>query len=102
MCRSFWPCRCAPWSRAATFYDRYRLGVFSAYERAVAVCKRIVDRFLADAYKQGQTAEDLWRVYRACGEDLWIATTDPDVPSPWFSASGYARERCQDICHQGM
>jgi hypothetical protein len=77
---------------------RYELRSFDDCRSAVAACKQIVDEFLARSYRGSMTSEELWEQYVSFGEDPWIATDDPDCRR--FSAWGYAKERCKEICRR--
>jgi len=75
--------------------ERYQLGEFDAYEAALVACQKIVDQYLASAFKEGMTAAELYQSYVSFGEDPFI------VPKPEgadFSAWNYARRRCAEIC----
>ena len=70
--------------------------VFATLELATEAARRIVDEYLASAYVPGMGAEELFRSYTAFGEDPYVvAAGSPEVI---FSAWGYARERCRDMC----
>lgn len=75
--------------------ERYKHGEFAAFEEALNACRAIVDEYLRDAYKEGMTAGQLYRVYTGFGEDPFIV----GEPAPFhFSAWDYAKERCSQIC----
>lgn len=79
--------------------ERYKLGEFDKWETAVAACKKIADDFLAQNYKPGMTAEELYKIYTSFGEDPFILKKNPDAPPrSGFSTWDYAKERCQQIC----
>ena len=73
----------------------YRLGDFDTCAAAVAVCRRMVDDFLLVNYKSGMTAEHLWDIYTAFGDDPGVISLANDCH---FSAWDYARQRCGEIC----
>ena len=75
--------------------ERYTLGHFATYEKAVAAAKRIVDKFLAAQHKRGMSAEELLKKYKTFGQDPYIVPNDRE---PGFSAWTYAEERCRSIC----
>ncbi len=78
--------------------ERYRLGEFDDYESALSACMELVDSFLLTAYAAGVTsADELYRQYTTYGEDPFIVPEDKDHP---FSAWGYAKQRCQEICKE--
>lgn len=76
---------------------RYKLGDFDTWEAAVAACQKIVDDFLLQNYKTGMKSEELYRYYTTFGEEPFIIQNHP-LPTNSFSASNYARQRCQEIC----
>lgn len=76
--------------------ERYRLGAFAHAEVAIGHCRRIVEEYLASAYKSGMSAQDLWDNYRMFGEDPFIQSIE--APPIRFSAWDYARERCSAMC----
>ncbi len=75
---------------------RYKLGDFATLEEAVAACKGMVDSFLKAEVPSDITAAERYEVYTHFGPDPFIATDDPGVGHPPFSAWGYAKERCQE------
>jgi hypothetical protein len=75
--------------------ERYKAGEFSSLEDALAAARKIVDSFLKDAYKDGTTADELYRQYTMFGEDPFIAGGPPEST---FSAWDYAKERCEKLC----
>jgi len=71
--------------------EHYKYGEYETYEAAVTACKAIVDGTLADSYKKGMCADDLYQSYMMFGDDPFI------VPTPEgerFYAWGYAKQRC--------
>ena len=74
--------------------ERYTLGVFDTEEEAVQAARNIIDKFLLESYKPGQSTGQLLEAYTFFGEDPWI-------PQSIFNARNYARERCEEICSQG-
>ena len=66
-----------------------------SYAKAVDTVKRIVDRSLAELYKEGMSADVLYDNYTRWGEEAYIVPGDVD---PSFSAWSYAQERCPVIC----
>jgi hypothetical protein len=73
---------------------RYRYGDFETLDGAIEACKKIVDGFLASAYKSGMHAEALSSAYMDFGEDPWISGAE-GVP---FSAWNYVKQRSVEIC----
>ena len=78
--------------------DWYEKGLFDTAEEAIAACRQLVDLSLAKGYKPGMTADALYDYYTSLGEDpfIWVVGKS-DEPFD-FSASTYARERCNAIC----
>jgi hypothetical protein len=77
--------------------ERYRLGSFTSCQAAIERCKQIVDDYLLDAYKPGLSAAELYSSYQSFGEDPWIASSDSSCT---FSAWGYAKQRCKELCRE--
>ena len=76
--------------------ERYKLGSFRTLARAIAACKKIVDRCLKDTYTAGMTASELSASFAMFGDDPFIVSEGQSgVP---FSARDYATERCKEIC----
>lgn len=79
--------------------ELYVLGEFGSCKEAVAVCKKLVDEWLREAYRFGMDAETLWESYTHFGEDPFVGTADADCR---FSAWDYARQRCEEMCVDGL
>lgn len=77
---------------------RYTRGTFESWEEAVACCREIVDRCLAEQHEPGMTAEQLWGRYTMYGEDPFIV---PVSEEHRFSAWSYAKERAVELCAPG-
>ena len=75
--------------------ERYKYGDYETYEKAVEVCKEIVDEELLHLYKSGKNAAELYCSYTSFGEDPFIR---PSPPKERFSAWNYARQRCEELC----
>ena len=78
--------------------ERYVLGSFETFEAALDAAKRIVDEYLASAYRPGITVEELYESYTSFGEDPFIKTSEVQAGAGAFSAWRYARERCAILC----
>ena len=76
--------------------ENYVHGTFATLEEAIAAAKRIVDEYLASAYKPGLSAAELYHSYVNFGEDPYIAAEGQS--GVLFSAWDYARERCAEMC----
>lgn len=77
--------------------ETYTYGNFETYEDAVAACRDIVDRCLADHYEPGMTPDRLYRQYTMFGDEPFIV---PANPQNRFSAWEYAKERAAAICRR--
>lgn len=73
--------------------ERYRIGDFDSREEALARCRLIVDRSLAEC-DASAGAEAMFKHYTSFGDDPFIQTDDPDCR---FSAWDYAKERCRQL-----
>ena len=79
--------------------ERYTLGEFDSYDKALDASKDVVDRYLRQAHTHGMTANDLFESYTAFGDDPWILETPPSPKGePRFSARDYAREKSNEMC----
>ncbi|MFZ0716837.1 hypothetical protein [Mycobacterium sp.] len=81
--------------------ERYSHGLYDTLEEAIAVCRAIVDRDLANQYEPGMTADRLYQRYTSFGDDPWIKDTEhPGGPSPRapFSAWSYAEQQSVEMC----
>ena len=66
-------------------------------QSALTVCRTIVDDFLRAQHKpEGQSADELFRLYSTFGEDPYVIGPAPGE----FSAWDYARQRCREL-HSG-
>ena len=74
--------------------ERYESGRYRDCATAVAVCKAIVDDFLAANGGGATTAAELFSTYTTFGEDPFIVSEDPACA---FSGWDYARQRCAEI-----
>jgi len=82
-------------ARHADETARYKLAEFATYETAVAMCRKIVDKFFQE-YKPGQQSfEKLWEQYTTFGEDPFIVSAEKKQQ---FSAWDHAKERCRELC----
>ncbi len=52
--------------------ERVTHGQFETADEALAVCRVIVDDFLADAIKPGMSSAALWERYKMFGEDPFV------------------------------
>lgn len=77
---------------------RYILGRYETLEKAIAVCKEIVDGCLDDYKKEGVDAAKLFDHYVDYGEDPFIIGGESVDGKPLFSAWTYAKQRCDEVC----
>jgi hypothetical protein len=80
--------------------ERRQAGVYETVDKALAVCRRIVDRSVKQMYRRGMSAKDLYESYVTFGEDPFIQVLDVEDDRAEFSAWNYAKERCQAISGQ--
>ena len=74
--------------------ERYEQGRYPDCATALAVCRRMVDDFLASNGGGAKTAGELFGIYTTFGDDPFIVTEDDACT---FSAWDYARQRCAEI-----
>lgn len=74
--------------------EPWRLGTFATLNQALAVCTNMVESCLADCYKTGMDAKELYSLYMLFGDDPFIL--GPGDLSE-FSAWDYAKARAKDI-----
>ncbi len=75
--------------------EAYIRGEYPTWDEAVAAARRLVDLSLAECYKPGMTAADLYSYYTSFGDDTSVV---PEPKGHHFSAWGYARDRCEELC----
>ena len=78
--------------------ERYQHGVFATLDAAVAAARKIVDEYLASAYKPGMSEDELIASYCQFGEDPFIVAPAGELADVPFSGRDYARRRCAEIC----
>ena len=78
--------------------ERYVLGSFETFECALDAAKRIVDQYLASAYRPGITVEELYGSYTSFGEDPFIRSSEVQADAGTFSAWRYAKQQCAILC----
>ena len=79
--------------------ERYLKGKYKDCETAVRVCKQIVDDFLAKAYSEEKTKDQLWSEYTQWGDDPFIVVPEEENDCS-FSAWDYSKERIKEIVDQ--
>ncbi len=75
-------------------------GIFDELEQALAHCRDIVERSLAEEFRPGISAEALYDRYTSFGEDPFIVVLDGKEDRAKFSAWSYAKSRCEVMCPQ--
>ena len=78
--------------------ERREHGTYETVEGALAVCRGLVDRSLAEEHRPGISAEALYDRYVSFGDDPFIVVIEGVDDSATFSAWSYAKERCRAIC----
>jgi hypothetical protein len=78
--------------------ERREHGTYETVEEALAVCRGLVDRSLAEEHRPGISAEALYDRYVSFGDDPFIVVIEGVDDSATFSAWSYAKERCRAIC----
>ncbi|MGP0058372.1 MAG: hypothetical protein ACLPID_03680 [Beijerinckiaceae bacterium] len=76
---------------------RWELGSFATAEKALTACRGLVEKNLADYFKSGMAAAELYEIYVQFGDDPFIVGT-PGEPKVTFSAWNYAKRRAEEIC----
>jgi hypothetical protein len=77
---------------------RREQGTYETAEEALAVCRGIVDQYLAEKYTPGTSVKALYDDYVCFGEDPFIVVLDGVDDRAKFSAWDYAKERCREMC----
>ena len=80
---------------------RTEAGVYETVDAAIAACRGIVDRWLAEEMRPGISAESLYDRYVSFGDDPSIVAIDGAEEGAAFSAWTYAKERCRVLCGEG-
>ena len=79
--------------------ERYELGVFDSYEKALEAAKQIVDKYLLSELTQEKSSSQLYDDYIGFGEDPFIVAVPPsEKVEPRFSAWDYAKTKCEELC----
>ena len=80
--------------------ERREIGKYPTAQQAIDAAQKIVNDYLASAYRTGMSAKDLYDSYTSFGEDPFIVCSDG--PKVAFSAWTYAKQRCNEICGGGL
>ena len=75
--------------------ESWPVGEFGSWEEALEGVRQVVERSLQELYEVGISDEVLYLRYVSFGEDAYIT---PAMDGQEFSAWGYARERCREMC----
>jgi hypothetical protein len=78
--------------------ERRELGIYSSLEEALAVCRNVVDAWLAANYKPGMRSAELIEQYKSFGDDPFIVALPGACVEAKFSAWDYAATRAQALC----
>jgi hypothetical protein len=79
---------------------RKEYGVVSTADKALDICRALVDMSLLERYEDSQTAEQLYERYTDFGKDPFVVALDGS-PKVAFSAWTYARQRAQELTAPG-
>ena len=77
--------------------ERTLEGMFATPAEAIAVCKAIVDDWIAGALRPGMSPEALWEQYTLFGDDPFVVPVDTKASAVAFNAWDYARRRCVEV-----
>lgn len=78
--------------------ERWEKGTYESAEGALAACREIVDRSIAEEYRPGISSAALYDRYTSFGDDPFIMVVDGVDEGAAFSGWTYAKERCRVIC----
>jgi len=78
--------------------ERWEYGTYPTIDEAMAMCRQLVDSWLADHHKPGMTAAELYEQYSFFGDDPFIVGLEGSDERVPFSARDYARARVEIIC----
>ena len=79
--------------------ERWQYGTFAGADEAIAACRHLVEQSLAEFYKPGMTAGQLYAQYASFGDDPFVIASE-GCESVRFSARDYAGERAEAMCTQ--
>ena len=79
--------------------ERWHYGTFASADEAIAACRQLVEQSLAEHYKLGMTAGQLYAQYTSFGDDPFVIGSE-GCEKVSFSAWDYASERAEAICTQ--
>jgi hypothetical protein len=81
--------------------ERDEHGTYETVDEALAVCRAVVDRSLANEFRTGISAEALYDRYMSFGDDPSIVVLGGVDETARFSAWSYAKERSAAMCGGG-
>jgi hypothetical protein len=73
-------------------------GEYETADQILAAARQIIDRSLAECWKAGMTAEQLYSQYSGFGEIPYILCLHVEEISPRFDPWAYAEERAKAMC----
>ena len=79
--------------------ERWQYGTFASADEAIAACRHLVEQSLAEHYKPGMTAGQLYAQYASFGDDPFVIASEGGEKVS-FSARDYAGERAEAMCAQ--
>jgi hypothetical protein len=80
--------------------ERREFGTFDTAEAAIAACRKLVDESLAEEYRPGMTATQLYDRYTSFGDEPFVVAPSGAAKVD-FSARDYARSRVEALCAAG-
>ena len=79
--------------------ERWQYGTFASADEAIAACRHLVEQSLAEHYKLGMTAVQLYAQCTSFGDDPFVIASE-GCEKVRFSAWDYASERAEAMCTQ--
>jgi hypothetical protein len=76
--------------------ERREYGMFATAEDAIAACRRLVDQSLAEEYRAGMTAPQLYDRYTSFGDEPFVVAPSGAAKVD-FSARDYAQCRVEAL-----
>jgi hypothetical protein len=80
--------------------ERREHATFATAEDAIAACRRLVDQSLAEEYRPGMTAAQLFDRYTSFGDEPFVVAAS-GVAKIDFSARDHAQSRVEALCAAG-
>ena len=80
--------------------ERWEYGTFATAEEAIVACRKLMDDSLAEEYRPGMAATQLYDRYTSFGEEPFVVAPSGAAKVD-FSARDYARNRAEALCAAG-